>query len=164
MTYPDMSYLKWSFKYKGLKKWTFEKFLSTQEKGKSGRVEHDNPKTFLNGCEALHAMFQRFGKAVPQHMENSGRCFAEIKDIVDEIFNFQRGQTERADKWQQAAKAGYLFTCAESIPKYDENDWHKERDNLDKLKSSSGAVEKPIYRFFQAAALHRAYVLRDLLP
>lgn len=164
LTYPDMPYLKWTFQYQGVKKKGLEIFRNTPEKDKSAPVDHDNPKTFLQGCEALHGMFQRFGKAAPQHMENSGRPFAEIKNTVDEIFNFQGGQKDRAEKWQQAAKAGHLFTSAESIPQYDENDWHQERDNLEELESSSEAVKKPIYRFFQAAAHHRTYVLRDLLP
>lgn len=164
LTYPDMPYLRWSFQYQGVKKWTFENILSTPEREKSARVEHDNPKTFLNGCEALHGMFQRYGKAAPQHVENSGRPFAEIRDTVAGVFNFQGGQKDRAEKWQQAAKAGDLFTSTESIPKYDENDWHSERDKLAELELSSEAVEKPIFRFFQAAAHHRTYVLRDLLP
>ena len=164
LTYPDMPYLKWSFQYQGVKKWTFENALTTPEKQKSARVEHNNPKTFIKGCEALHSMFQRYGKAAPQHVENHGRAFAEIKDSVDEIFNFQGGKKDRADKWQQAAKAGLLFTNDEGIPQYDENDWHTERDKLAELESSNEAIEKPIYRFFQAAAHHRTYVLRDLLP
>lgn len=30
--------------------------------------------------------------------------------------------------------------------------------------SSEEALDKPVYQFYQAAALHRVYVLRDLLP
>lgn len=30
--------------------------------------------------------------------------------------------------------------------------------------SSEEAMDKPIYQFYQAAALHRVYVLRGLLP
>jgi len=164
LTYPDLPYLMWSFQYQAPKKWSFENAFGSKGE-KSGRMEHNNPKTFLAGCEALHGLFQRFVKAVPQHGDDSGRPFAEISDAVADIFSFQGGQNERADQWEQAAKAGTLFSGgAESIPVYDENDWHQERDNLSELKSSSEAVDKPVYRFFQAVAHHRAYVLRDLLP
>ena len=47
-TYPDRPYMVWSFEYE-----------NTAHGERRGRKARDNPRTFLAGAKALHAMFQR---------------------------------------------------------------------------------------------------------
>ena len=73
---------------------------------------------------------------------------------------------ERVDYWQEAAAGGDLYAAAaEAIPSYEEHDWNEQREHLaDERADSSVVLDKPVFQFYQAAAAHRVYVLRDLLP
>ena len=53
----------------------------------------------------------------------------------------------------------------EPIPNYEDHDWNEQRENLaEELANSSTVFQRPVFQFHQAAAAHRVYVLRDLLP
>ena len=65
-TYPDRPYLKWSFEY---------------EYPKKEREIRDNPISFLKGCEALHAMFVRFGNQNTALSAGDGVAFDKIKEF-----------------------------------------------------------------------------------
>ena len=70
----------------------------------------------------------------------------------------------RIDAWQDAATHASVFGNGESIPPYEGEAWNEEWSNLDGEKESDVVLNKPIWHFYQAAAMHRTYVLRDLLP
>ena len=150
LTYPDRPFVKWSFKYE----WP------ARESG-----IRDNPKTFLEGCEALHGMFLEFGKRQPKYAGDPASKFADIKDEVAGVLATQADQEGRIAAWQKAASQGNIFAAGkETIKEYNAEKLHKERLSLLKFTDSSVVPNKSIFRFYQAASYHRNYILRDLLP
>ncbi|MCA9685255.1 MAG: hypothetical protein KC457_23940 [Myxococcales bacterium] len=147
-TYPDRPYLDWSFTY---------------EWPEAISARHDNPTTFHEGCAALHAMFRRFAELRPDLTAGEGRDFAVISERVADILRLQLNMDGRIDAWKRAAEDG-AFGPDESIPHYSEDDWHGDRKQAAASKNSLVVRDLPVYRFWQAAANHRTYVLKDLLP
>lgn len=150
LTYPDRPYLKWQFDYEH------------PEKRSSGL--RDNPATFLEACEKLHGVFCRFGERRPDVKQDKGRPFGEIRESVKKILAVQAKWEDRVEAWKKSAENGELFLEGESIRPYKGHEWMEEIDVLKESENSSDALESHIFRFFQAAALHRTFVLRDLLP
>ena len=150
VTYPDRPYLKWSFTYE------YPEFSSGWR---------DNPATFLNACQALYNLFRDFAQALPECAENPHTKFADIEAEIAGIISLQAPKAKRIEAWRTAAKAGKLFASgAETIPKYNANKWHNERENLAREKDSGKVNAVSIYRFYQAAAVYRTHILRVLLP
>jgi hypothetical protein len=149
-TYPDRPYLKWSFTYEAT----------------GQRVERNNPADFLDGARALHDMFSRFAAMAPAYADAAAaRPFAEIEASVREVIAVQAEKAGRIKAWQLLAGSGKIFASGgESIPVYNAGDWHTQRQSLSRLKHSGEAIATPIYRFYQAASVHRNHVLRELLP
>ena len=150
LTYPDRPYLKWQFDYE------------YPEKHSSGL--RDNPATFLEACEKLHVVFRRFGECCPNVKQDEGRPFEEIRESVKKILAVQAPREGREDAWKKAAKGGELFLEGEPIRPYQGRQWMQGIEDLRRSGDSRDALKKPVFRFFQAAALHRTFVLRDLLP
>jgi hypothetical protein len=148
-TYPDRPYLKWSFEY---------------EYPKKLRVERDNPKHFLDGCRALHQMFSQFGRNNPALSEGDGVKFMDIKSQVVSIIAFQGSKEKRIKQWRDAAKGGKLGVKPFQIPVYRPDNWMREAANMNSREDSRSALKSNLYRFYQAASLHRQFVLRELLP
>ena len=151
VTFPDRPFLKWSFEY--------------QKSGERCALR-DNSQTFLEGCEALHAMFREAAERKPDLTDDgSYKDFSTIKNPVSAVLNTQAGKDGRTEAWKQAARSGELFGSGpEEIPDYNEEVWHNERDNLKRKKDSGIAPDLSIFRFYQAASIHRTHVLRNLLP
>lgn len=150
VTYPDRPYLVWSFEYE-----------ETNQRCET----RNNPQTFLEGCEALHELFRKVAEARSDLAEENYKDFSSIEGTVKEILLMQKDKSGRIEAWKEAAQSGDLFaTGAESIPSYDENDWLNQRDDLKDTEESSIALNLPVYHFYQAASIHRIYVLRNLLP
>ena len=149
MTYPDRPYLRWQFDYQHPKR------------RPSGL--RDNPATFLEACEKLHAMFARLAGIIPNARQDEGRAFAEIRDNVARILATQAPRDGRERAWKNAARSGELFVQPELILPYQGTQWMRGLEALRKATDSRKALEKHIFRFFQAAAAHRTFVLRDLL-
>jgi len=147
-TYPDRPYLKWSFTY---------------EYPEKARVERNNPKCFLEGCSALHNMFTRFGKNNPDMSSGDGVLFSNIKKTVDEIIKFQGKKDDRIKKWRSASGNGELGSAFQ-IPTYDPEKWLEDAAKKKNKEDSTTALDSDLYRFYQAASVHRQYVLRELLP
>ncbi len=146
---PDLPYLHWSFQ--------FEK---TQK-----HCRRKNPDTFGEACQALYGLFREFAARRPDLAEEEHMEFLAIKPIVEGILKLQGDKKDRIAAWKKAAIDGHIFAIgSEEIPKYDKNDWPNQRDNFRRKKDSTTAPGLPIYRFYQAAAIHRTYVLRHLLP
>lgn len=146
-TFPDKPFLVWEVQFAGGLKET-----------------RNNPDTFLEGCEKLYAMFQRFLEKRPGARGDKGRPFDEIREAVKEILAVQADRDGRAAAWEEAAAAGRLFLSHEPILPYRGEEWKEQRERLHKSENSQDVLETDIFRFYQAASLHRIYVLRDLLP
>ncbi|MBW1800121.1 MAG: hypothetical protein JRJ85_05255, partial [Deltaproteobacteria bacterium] len=150
VTFPDRPYLKWSFTYE------------TPERAGGLR---DNPKTFLDGCRGLHRLFRDFSRLRPDCADKTYAKFNDIRNHVEEILNLAAPKKKRIQAWRKAAKNGDLFpTGPETIPLYNADLWHNERENLVRRKDSHTVTGLSVYRFYQAAAVCRTYILRVLLP
>ena len=154
-TLPDRPYLVWSFDYE-----------ERPDAIVDVRSTRNNPVTFLAGCRALHDMFRRFvGMQRDSHGSGDGREFELIAPRVQEVLLVQANKAGRIAAWQDAAQSGSFFgTAGESIPEYEGDAWNEQWDKLDGSEDCRAAMDLPIWRFYQAASLHRIYVLRDLLP
>jgi hypothetical protein len=148
-TYPDRPYLKWSF---------------NDEYPKKLRGERDNPKHFLDGCRALHQMFSQFGKYNRALSSGDGVKFMDIKTSVVTIIAYQGNKEDRIKQWRKASKDGKLGVKPFQIPTYRPENWLQEAANMNSREDSRAALKTNLYRFYQAASLHRQFVLRDLLP
>lgn len=149
-TYPDRPYLSWSFDYEN------EDMPSS---------DRDNLATFLEACEALHAMFSRFAAARPELTDQPPKPFADIKSMVSNVLATEANCDGRIEAWREAASSGDLFPGgAELLPTYSEDTWHQQRESFCDLEDSRTAIDLEAFRFYQASAIHRTYVLRDLMP
>jgi len=150
LTFPDRPYLNWSFIY---------------ENGDKQKVLRDNPRDFLEGCQALHGMFIKFRENEPMFASDDGVEFSEISSTVESILATEGKLKERVNAWKSAANKGLLFASgSEDIPDYDQAIWGEQWEALKASDDSSDALNQNIYRFYQAASTHRNYILRDLLP
>lgn len=150
LTYPDRPYLRWEFEYEG------------PERRHSGL--RDNRATFLEGCEKLHRMFRRVAEVRPDAVGDQGRPFNEIEAVVTEILETQAPREGREDAWQTAASEGRLFGQSEEIAPYRGEEWLEETKQMNSETRSGDVLQSHVFRFYQAAAIHRTYVLRELLP
>ncbi len=152
-TLPDRPYLVWSFDYE-------------RNDAVAGiRDARDNPAMYLQCCGALHGMFQRFANQRPDLADGDVREFDAVSPRVQEILLIQADKNGRIMAWQEAARSGELFgDGGEEIPDYEGENWNAEWNELNGAEDCRRAMETPIWRFYQAASLHRTYVLRDLLP
>ena len=148
-TFPDRPYLNWSFE--------FDHPLRQRE-------ARSNPETYLQACRAMYDTFSRFLEQAPRHRSDGGRDFDVIEGLVAEILFTQAPLQGRVDAWQSAARSGSLFSAAEDIPAYSLAQWRKQRLDLASLQDSREVVGFDVYQFYQAASIHRNYVLRELLP
>ncbi len=147
-TFPDRPYLIWDFVY---------------EEDATPSPLRNNPETFMEACEALYTMFVEVGERVPHYCESEKRReFSSIREKVNELITFQGKKEERIEAWKNAALDDSLFGDAEQIPVYE--DWNNAFRALDGQGDSQVARSANIYRFYQAASLHRQHVLRHLLP
>ena len=152
-TYPDRPWLIWSFDYE------------RPDAIAGTRSARNNPETYLKGCRALHGMFRQFAPLRPDLREGEGRDFDDIADRVRAVLLMQADKAGRIAAWRDAARSSALFgNAGETIPDYEGDAWNRKWDALDGRDSFDAAMNLPVWRFYQAASLHRTYVLRDLLP
>lgn len=141
--WPDRPYLHWRFTF-------------TRQRPNNGPVsDRDNRVTFLEACEKLHGFFSRFVKK--RYTDSAVRSFDEIAPQVKEIIHSQGTGDERVELWKRSGLAG-------DMPEYRPQAWEDEKNAFAGLKDSSLSIKTHAYRFHQAAAYHRYYVLKDLLP
>ena len=153
-TLPDRPYLVWSFDYE------------RPDAVAGGSSIRNNPVTYLAGCGALHDMFRRFAAMRADALDGGdGRDFEAIAARVREILLVQADKAGRIAAWQDAARSGEIFGAGdEDIPEYDGHAWNEQWQGLDGAEDYQAAAGLPVWQFYRAAALHRTYVLRDLLP
>jgi len=151
VTFPDRPFLQWSFQY---------------EWAKQRCSLRNNPKTYLEACEKLHGIFKTVAKKRQDLVEeNSFKDFNLIRDIVSSVLRTQADQEGRIKAWEDVVLKGNIIgTGAEEIPAYNKDTWPNQRDNLKREKDSSVTTSLSIYQFYQAAAIHRINVLRNILP
>lgn len=141
-TYPDRPYLTWEFEYE-------------HSRGKNNRTKfgpRPNPETFFEGLKELHHYLSQATS------NTSGtRSFSQVEDEIRGILATEGKKQERCDLWIKFIKKHFN---EESI--YPGDDWNKEKDEFENSDPSKGVGE--CYRFHQAAAIHRWYVMKDLLP
>ncbi len=148
-TYPDRPFLAWKYQYE----------VSGE------KIPRNNHADFVDACHALHRMFLRFAELRPDLRADGGIDGSRLDEAVRDILALQAGMEGRIDKWQSAANRGDIYASgAEPIPIYDENIWLQKRDKLSLNEDPDMILEASVFRFYQAAAVHRTYVLRDLLP
>ncbi|WP_462327669.1 DUF6765 family protein [Desulfobaculum sp.] len=149
-TYPDQPYLRWEFDY--------------EHRG-NGPKERDNQKTFLEACRALHGIFVRYGHEHPELASGAVHPFDDIEDAVKEVLRLADEKEARCDAWTtQAADGSLLGGDRFVIPAYDPEPWNEGIKLMDDTRDSSQVLDLDVFHFYQAAALHRSYVLRQLLP
>lgn len=147
-TYPDRPYLIWSFVRE-----------RTQEK-----IEHNNPVSFLDACKSLHKFFSDFAAARPDLCSGAPKVFEDIEEEVSRILKTPAPMEGRIELWQEACEQGLLTDQKARIPQYSDKGWNDEREALNEKAFCEEAVDQSSYRFYQAAAYLRTYILRDLLP
>ena len=153
-TLPDRPYLVWSFEYE-------------RDDAVAGRRNtRNNPVTYLAGCGALHDMFSRFpALRVDGRAGGDGRDFDAISHRVRDVLLVQADKAGRIGAWQDAARSGEIFGAGdETIPEYDGHAWNVQWEELDGKEDNEAAIDLPVWQFYRAAAVHRTYMLRDLLP
>ncbi|MCL1939733.1 MAG: hypothetical protein FWG04_03630 [Desulfovibrionaceae bacterium] len=142
-TMPDRPYLNWEFNF---------------ERGRYGNGttnQRNNLETFLEACEKLHSFFSRFAKIWYTH--SAQVPFDNIRGTVYEILDFEGQEDERISQWRES-------DLTQGIPHYDPRAWENERALFVNKAKSQDSISSHLYRFHQAAAYHRYYVLKDLLP
>ena len=151
-TFPDRPFLHWECTYE----------ISRPIYGTISN--RNNPETFVEGCQKLHTYLCEFARNY--YADSMPVDFSNISNAVERIIRFEGDKKSRIDKWVDAVNADELFARinGEAIPKYDKNDWESEKRTFHELKSSESGLMKNVYKFHQAAAIHRYYVLKDLLP
>ena len=153
MTYPDRPYLEWDFVYEN------------SSNGERCPIRN-NQKTFFDCCRKLHEIFQRVATKRDDFSDKAAFIdFSKIEQAVKKIISLQAIEQERIEAWKNAAQNGLLFgTGNEEINGYDANSWLNSRDRLKGTKDSRVAPKLPVFRFYQAAAVHRINVIRHILP
>ena len=145
--YPDEPYLHWQFRYE------FPDMILD-----GGEAEHNNPEDFIEGCEKLHGMFVRFRDAWKEDISDKStyRPFAEVADQIRSILAFEDGKKARSANWQKRAKEFWDI----KIPNYPGGSWKAAFTN----DAAMDIPESDVHKFFRAAAYHKYFVVRELLP
>ncbi|MDX8392448.1 MAG: DUF6765 family protein [Mariprofundaceae bacterium] len=150
-TYPDRPFLKWRFNY---------------EKDGQDSGWRNNPETFLEGCEKLHAALTKF--AVEAELAVNPVNFDTIKDRVRAIIGLEADMAGRIEAWKTAIQQEKWFTHddddEEEALAYSHEDWENQKAGFHDLAHSHEATESGVYQFHQAAVYHRDYTLKQLLP
>lgn len=153
-TCPDTPYLTWSYAH--------EEPLGRGDE----RVRRSNPRTYFQACEALFGMFSKFLAERPDLRDPGTPVdFASISSSVRAVLATRGKAPDRAVAWDAAVRAGGLGSHSRDEPAtYAGPGWALAVKELPTLAHAQSAAGLPVYRFFQAAAHHRHYVLRQLLP
>ena len=101
-----------------------------------------------------------------KHDAGDGRNFSDIENSVKNILATQANADGRVDAWKDGAANGQLFGGQddESIPDYHGEIWNQEWQSFDEQENCDQAIDSQVWQFYRAAAIHRTFVLRDLLP
>ncbi|MCT4535141.1 DUF6765 family protein [Halodesulfovibrio sp.] len=155
-TFPDRPYLKWCFEYEYPHESTTSSIPIEAE-----QIEvRDNKVHFFEGCELLYHYFRGFAGA--RYPEPDVIPFEDIADDIKEIITTEDDCHGRIDKWR-ALSWKNTPVISQKI-RYNKSDWENQKFDFDDSEESKHNISSNVYRFHQAAAYHRYYVLKDLLP
>lgn len=153
ITYPDLPYLSWSFRYKKRKdfKIEFEK--------------RDNGRNFLEASYSLFEIFKEYSQSKPDIIDKTVKLtFLDIEEPLAKLFAYENNRKKREEKWDSAIKENLFYDFPEnSIPGYKGFKW-LEAFFSSELKTSKNILMKEAYQFFSAADFHREYIVKELLP
>ncbi|WP_290921167.1 DUF6765 family protein [Halodesulfovibrio sp.] len=148
--YPDLPYLAWSY--------------ATEEEPKQV-IRRYNPDDFMEAAESLYSLFVQFAEQRPDLTERSPIPFENIQDSLAIIFASPGNKHQRSGFWQFAmAQGGFLEGRQEEIPPYKGQMWKNSCEELASCPECGLITEMDIFKFHQAASVHRTYVLQELLP
>ncbi|SIO18337.1 DUF6765 family protein [Halodesulfovibrio marinisediminis] len=149
-SYPDLPYLAWSYK---------------TEENPNRTIRRYNTDDFMEAAEALYALFVQFANQRPDLAETSPVPFDTIQDSLAIIFASPGNKHQRSGFWQFAMAQGvFLEGRQEEIPPYKGQMWKNSCEELASCSDCALITEMDIYKFYQAAAIHRTYILQELLP
>jgi len=143
LSFPDRPYLTWNFDYK------------VPRPNKETKSERKNYDDYLIACRYLHSFFCEYSKK--RYADSQAKKFDEIETFVKEILRIEGDADIRRKGWKRC----------KLIPKeakYSAKDWENQKKRFDKNDKSEDGIDTGVYRFHQAAAYHRYYMLKDLLP
>jgi hypothetical protein len=129
-------------------------------------VERQNANDYMDAAQALHTMFRNFATARTQYADDKGPMdFEAIKPIARGIVTLVVNADGRIAAWRKALEDGKLSREPDStLPDYNHQLWRLQTDKLATYADPQMASGVPVYQFYQAAAIHKQYVLRELLP
>jgi hypothetical protein len=152
--FPDQPYLDWAYTYE------------LPESAGAGRIERQNIDDYMQAAAALHGMFSTFARRRPEYADNKARReFDDIKAAIRGIVGLIADVDGRIAAWQKALVDGTLTGSPDkAVAPYNHQEWRNQTNLLQTIPDPQGASGLPAYHFHQAAALHRNFVLRQLLP
>lgn len=147
-TYPDRPFLKWRFNF---------------DKNNRDSGWRDNPATFMDACEKLHAAFSEYAEKAG--IAKSSVQFESIRSKVNDILRVEANKEGRIAAWVEAINNNELFKKEDDEAlHFSKDDWERQKDDFNDLDNSHDMKEKEVYKFHQAAIYHRDYTLKNLLP
>jgi len=154
-TFPDQPFLHWRYRYER------PDLLSTD-----AAVERNNAADYLDGCRAVHALLSNFVSIRPDIADPAAkRSFDAIADVLKPLLTFPGDRDARIALWKRViGEGGFSGTPGDGLPDYAAGTWRQALADLKDIADPSDALRVPAYRFQQAAAMHRQYMLRELLP
>jgi hypothetical protein len=154
-TFPDQPFLEWHYDYE------FAAFVGQS----TPTVERQNALDFEEAANALYSMFRKFAATAPIYADAAGALdFDRIAPQVRTLVRTAASRDVRIAAWKRAMSDGLFSRAGEQIPDYNPEDWRNQTLGLATLPTLQEATAVPVYHFHFAAALHRHYVLRELLP
>ena len=146
-SYPDLPFLQWQFTY--------------EQSGET--VYHDNPATYLECAEKIHALFGAYAESHPEHRGSTSMKWVDLRDRLTWIYAQEGNKWDRTDVWRSCSLNGD-FGISEVIPEYEADEWNDQHDEIGEMDRGSEGLNLPVHRFYRAASYHVHYVLRELLP
>jgi hypothetical protein len=140
--------------------------MSTSHRRPGPRCATTRP-TSLEACQKLHAFFGAFARRRSELQEPGARReFGQVSGAVAAVLALEGKKEDRIQAWQEALGSGDLNPklAGEEIPEYQREHWDGQRRSFPDHQQPEDIVEAEVYRFYQAAGLHREYVLHKLLP
>lgn len=155
-TFPDRPYLKWCFEYE----YPHESSESNLPIEAEQIETRDNKVHFFEGCELLYNYFRQYAEDVYDSPEIIP--FEDIADDIKAIITVEEDCDGRIDQWRTLTWNN--SPIIEPKVRYNKSDWENQKFDFDDKEESKDNLSTNVYRFHQAAAYHRYYVLKDLLP
>ena len=147
--YPDLPYLAWSYK--------------TPVGNET--IRRYNPDDYMEAAEDLYTLFVRFAELRPDLTDFTPIPFDDIQDSLAIIFASPGDKHQRSGFWQVAMEQKNLLKGrSEEIPPYQGKMWKNRYEELATCPDCTLVTELDVFTFYQAVALHKNYVLYDLLP